>query len=256
MEQIRISAKNLGSLALDTFCSRCFWMKMRCGDKLPYQVFPGIFSSIDSYSKKVTNVYYKKTDVVPSWFESFGELVRPVSVPHHSKFRVVEEETNILLTGAPDEIFQRADGSYFIADYKTARFTGTKEHLLPMYEVQLNVYAYIGNRGKFNPVSGLGLVYYEPQIELSGEELDKVVLQQGFLMPFLGKLLDLKLNPDGIVPPLLRKVREICDLAEPSDSLLACEDCNRLGNLIALSANADNTTNEKQIVSNGGSSYE
>ncbi len=110
MEQIRISAKNLGSLALDTFCPRCFWMKMHSGDKLPYQNFPGIFSSIDSYSKRVTNVYYQKTDVVPSWFASFGELVRPVKTPHHSKFRVVDEETEILLTGVPDEIFEQANG--------------------------------------------------------------------------------------------------------------------------------------------------
>ena len=44
--QIQISAKNLGALALPAFCPRCFWIRMKCGGKLPYQIFPGIFSSI------------------------------------------------------------------------------------------------------------------------------------------------------------------------------------------------------------------
>src|SRR5205814_9298993 len=52
--QLRISAKTLGLLALPNFCSRCFHTRMHCGDKLPFQIFPGIFASIDSYSKKVT----------------------------------------------------------------------------------------------------------------------------------------------------------------------------------------------------------
>jgi hypothetical protein len=30
------------------FCPRCFWISRRA--RLPWQIFPGIFSSIDSYS--------------------------------------------------------------------------------------------------------------------------------------------------------------------------------------------------------------
>ena len=43
---IRISAKNLGKLALPDHCPRCFWLQLRIGFKLPFQVFPGIFSSL------------------------------------------------------------------------------------------------------------------------------------------------------------------------------------------------------------------
>jgi hypothetical protein len=59
-EQGQISAKNLGSLALQDFCPRCFYLKLKLRFKLPFQIFPGIFSSIDSYSKKITWTYYKK----------------------------------------------------------------------------------------------------------------------------------------------------------------------------------------------------
>jgi len=233
MERIRISGKNLGALALTSFCPRCFWLRMHCGDKLPYQIFPGIFSSIDSFSKRVTNVYYEKLGVVPEWLQEFGDLTKPVKSPHHSHFFVVDPETNIHLTGVPDEVFQRTDGSYFIADYKTARFTDHQDRLLPLYEVQLNSYAYIGNRSELDPVSGIGLVYYEPQTELDTEGLDEVVTKDGFRMPFAGKLLELQLQPDKIIPPLLRKVRQIYDKAVP-DKARSCVDCERLDTLIKL----------------------
>jgi hypothetical protein len=45
--QIRISGKDLGALALPDFCPRCFWIRRHAPQGLPFQVFPGIFSSID-----------------------------------------------------------------------------------------------------------------------------------------------------------------------------------------------------------------
>lgn len=107
MEQIVISAKNLGALALQSFCPRCFWLKMRCENKLPYQIFPGIFSSIDSYTKKVTNLHHQKLSVIPKWLNEFGDLESPVKVPHYKKFFVVDQDTNVKLWGAPDEIIQK-----------------------------------------------------------------------------------------------------------------------------------------------------
>ncbi len=95
MKQITISAKTLGGLALKTFCPRCFWIKMRCENKLPFQIFPGIFSSIDSYTKKITNLSYEKTKSVPKWMSSFGEIVKPVTAPHYSKFSITDQKTNI-----------------------------------------------------------------------------------------------------------------------------------------------------------------
>src|ERR1051325_7324150 len=123
MALIRISAKDLGYLALADFCPRCFWIKMHCEKGLPFQIFPGIFSSIDSYTKKVTNCCYQNNSTLPVWFDGFKGLLKPVKVPHHSEFFIIDAANGIRLTGVPDEIFQRLDGSYFIADYKTAKFT-------------------------------------------------------------------------------------------------------------------------------------
>jgi len=122
-QQIRISAKHLGILALPDYCPRCFWIQLKSQFKLPWQIFPGIFSSIDSYTKKITWSYYEKYKVLPSWFQKLGEFERPVKIPPRKQFSILDKDTNILLTGIPDDIFQRVNGSYFIIDYKTAKFT-------------------------------------------------------------------------------------------------------------------------------------
>jgi CRISPR/Cas system-associated exonuclease Cas4 (RecB family) len=234
MAQIKISAKALGNLALPNFCPRCFWIKMHCENKLPYQIFPGIFSSIDSYTKKVTSTHFTRYNRLPSWLGKLGKLGEPVKVPHFSKFNVVDQTANVLLCGMPDEIFKREDGLYFIVDYKTSKFTETQDSLLPMYEVQLNAYAYIGKRQGFDPISGIALVYMEPQTNLTQEELDSILRENGFLMGFAGHVLPLKLEAELRIPPLLKEVRRIYDLGSPPSGNAECKDCKLLDELMAI----------------------
>jgi CRISPR/Cas system-associated exonuclease Cas4 (RecB family) len=236
LAQIKISAKNLGTLALPHFCPRCFWITMHCS-KLPFQIFPGIFSSIDSYTKKVTNLHFERHNQLPSWLESLYVRAKPVKVPHHSKFKVLDEKTDILLNGMPDEILQKEDGSFLILDYKTARYTKTQDSLLPLYEVQLNAYAYIGKRNGFDPIAGLLLVYMEPQTDLSIDNLDSVIHEDGFLMGFGGHTMEIKLNDEKLIPPLLEEVRKIYDNPVPPDGNDECKDCLLLDELISIVGN-------------------
>jgi hypothetical protein len=228
---IQISAKNLGALTMPSCCSRCFWLKLNC--KLPYQIFPGIFSSIDSYSKKITWGYYEKFNYLPDWFKPFGDFARPVKAPGRSIFFVEDEETNVKLTGVPDDILQKKDGSYFIVDYKTSRFTENQDAMLPIYKVQLNGYALIAEKCGLNPVTGIGLLYYEPQTN-AAVDIDQALLDEGFAMPFKAYLHELELKPEEMVIPLLKKVRAIADLTEPPTGNANCQDCHKLKDLIQL----------------------
>lgn len=231
--QLRISGKNLGQLALASFCPRCFWLKMRCGDKLPWQIFPGIFSSIDAYTKKVTNLHFAQHNRIPRWFDGFGDLGEPIKVPGHKTFNIVDTGTNIRLTGVPDEILRRDDGSLFVADYKTARYTGNQDDLLPMYITQLNSYSVIAERIGLGRVHGLGLIYYEPVTDISVEDIESACGDEGFSMRFAAKLLPIELRPASI-PPLLARVREICDLPKAPAGRSGCEDCQRLAKLVEI----------------------
>ena len=234
MEQIRISGKNLGELELDNFCERCFWIKLHCNYKLPFMIFPGIFSSIDSYTKKITNVHFDKDSKLPEWFVNYGLSGKPVKVPGHSNFKVHHQETDILLTGVPDEIlYDEDDKSYFILDYKTAKFTDTQDKLLPMYKVQLNAYAYIGEQVGFNPVKGLGLLYYEPQTKVSEGTIDSFLLNDGFSMNFSAHLKPIQLDTSQI-PGLLQKVRAIYDKPNPPAGVQGCKDCELLDGLVQI----------------------
>jgi len=233
-EQIRISAKTLGHLfSMPDSCPRCAWIKLKC--ELPYQIFPGIFSSIDSYTKRITWSHHERDGVLPDWFKNFGEFIRPVKAPPRSQFTFTDEETNVQLTGIVDDIFQKKDGSYFIVDYKTSRFTAGQDALMPVYRVQLNGYALIAEKCGLKPITGIGLAYYEPQTNVTSESLDLVLLEKGFHMPFRAHLLELELKPEETVMPLLKKVRELADMPTPPDGHDGCEDCRRLDDLVKLS---------------------
>ena len=230
---IQISAKNLGALAMPSCCPRCFWLKLNC--KLPYQIFPGIFSSIDSYSKKITWGYYEKFNSLPDWFEPFGDFDKPVKAPGRSIFFVHDEAANVKLTGIPDDIFQKKDGSYFIVDYKTSRFTQHQDRLLPINRVQLNGYALIAEKCCLKPVTGIGLLYYEPQTN-AAVDIDQALLDDGFAMPFKAYLHELDLKPEELITPLLKKVRAMANLTEPPTGNANCQDCHKLEDLIQLAA--------------------
>ena len=124
------------------------------------------------------------------------------------------------------------DGSYFIADYKTARFTNTQDELLPLYKVQLNSYALIGQKNGFNPVSGIGLVYYEPITDIDANDIDLVIFDNGFKMKFRAHVLKLKLEPEKVVLPLLKEVRRIGNSEVVPEGRKECRDCERMGEVM------------------------
>lgn len=236
MEPLRISAKQLGQVGLTDFCPRCFWVKMKCGGKPPFQSpVPGIFSSLDAFTKRVTRSHFEKHGHAPRWLSGFGELGEPVPVPHHSRFYIVEPTTQIKLTGVPDEIFKQADDSLFIADNKTAKWNENQERILPMYRIQLNAYGYIAERIGMGTISGLGLVYHQPQTEVDASNIDSIAMADGFSMRFAAKLVPVPLDMENI-PRLLQQVRAIADSTVAPDGRPDCKDCGLLEKLVEIAA--------------------
>jgi hypothetical protein len=233
-DPIRISAKAIGELALPDFCPRCFWRKTHVS-KLPYQIFPGIFNSIDSYTKKVVHRWFDTYKSTPPWLSTLGDLDGYVPIPHHTKFSVVDAETGILLTGMPDDIFRRRDSSHIIVDYKTARYTGTQDQLFPLYEAQLNAYALISAQRGPQPVTGLALIYMEPVTDDGAAKDDKNLRGNGFAMGFAANVQEIKMNTD-IVLTLLRRTRALYDLSNAPSGRDGCVDCQLVDELIAVAS--------------------
>lgn len=125
MELLKIKATLLGEINKPDFCERCFWIKLHYSEnQFPFQIpMPGIFSSIDGYSKKIIHRFFDKHRCLPSWFPDIGEIKDYIKKLHYSKFQWLDKNTNILISGTPDDIFLLVDNSYHIVDYKTAKIT-------------------------------------------------------------------------------------------------------------------------------------
>jgi hypothetical protein len=231
-EPITISAKNLGGVAMPGFCPRCFWITMHA-EGIPYQIFPGIFSSIDSYGKKLVHGWFDRHQSAPPWLNPLGSLKGYRNPPHYSKFSILDAQSNVLLRGTPDGILVLQDGSHLIVDYKTAKFTPHQDELFPMYEVQLNSYAVIGEQRGFSPVSGLALIYTQPVTDDATAHKDTNLTDAGFLMEFSAHIQPVDLAP-GKIPPLLAKVREIYERKCPPHPEEGCKNCCLLQNLVAI----------------------
>lgn len=225
---------------MDDFCERCFWIKRKATRGLPFQIFPGIFSSIDAYSKRVIHGWFDNHGTCPPWLSDLGKLKGYIHPPHHNQFRIVDPETNILLTGSPDGIYVRADDSRLIVDYKTAKYTGTQDKLFPMYETQLNVYALIGQSRGLAPISGLALIYTEPVTDENTAAQDTIHHVGGFSMSFIAYVLNVDLD-FGKLRPFLARVRDILDRPSAPRGRDRCKDCGRLDDLVEIIQRAEKT---------------
>ena len=226
--QLTVSGKNLGSVALPNFCPRCYWTGLHTNFRRPYGIFPGIFSSIDAYTKRMVHRWLDLKQEAPEWLKSLGDIVGYEEPPHWSKFKAVDSKHNILVRGVADGIFRLRDDSYVIADYKTAKFTDTQDELRPMYDAQLNAYARIGENIGFAPVSRVALIYFEPVTEAN----DANFRNGGIVLNFDAHVITFKPKISQI-DRLLAKTREIFELPKAPDANAACKDCK---NLDALNA--------------------
>jgi hypothetical protein len=230
-ETIRISGKDLGAIALADFCPRCFWVKLHNKGQIPFQIFPGIFSSIDAYTKRVVHAWFDEAGGPPPWLKELDGVIGYKEPPTYHKFNTIVDEFGINLTGSPDGVFVRRDGSFMIVDYKTAKFTGNQDNLHPMYEAQLNAYAYISERIGFGSVSGLALIYMEPVTDDKTAGHSQNRRPDGFTMPFTANVLPVTLD-STILRPLFKITRETWERPSPPPQTPTCKDCKKLHDLI------------------------
>jgi hypothetical protein len=227
MQEFRVAAKALGTLALEDHCKRCFWIDIHTYNTpkygLPYQdSFPGVFNALDRYEKDVTWSYHKENGVIPAWLPVSGT---PVETPKSGKkFQRKHEETGITLCGIPDEIIKTAEG-FAILDYKTSQ-SKDNDPRFPVYETQLNGYKFIAENPedenwRFDPVTQLFLVYAAPQsaVPIVRGKPKKVVNRQGFTSQFDVSSKPVDLRQDKLFD-LLYEARRIYDLEAPPATLM------------------------------------
>ena len=134
----------------------------------------------------------------------------------------------VLLTGNPDAIYQRPNGDIVIVDYKTARYTAGQDALLPIYEIQLNGYAYIAEKLGIAPIESLYLIYFEPPEGERHESLSKKhTTTEGFEMPFRASVHKIK-KDTGLLESLMDEAYRIYSLEKPPVGADNCKDCENV----------------------------
>lgn len=238
MRHLVISAKDLGEFNLKRNCQRCLWIKLHL-KPLPYQSFPGIFSTIDSYNKRIVHGYFDRERQLPTWLNALGPVQSYIDPPSYHKFSVSDSNIGVTLRGQADGIFKMIDGTYTIVDYKTSKYTVNQDKLMDIYEAQLNGYAYLAERLGMRPVQQLALIYMEPITDDETVSLPDVVDGKGFTMQFNATIVPVEIAHDTMIPKLMSKARELYDTFRAPLLEGNCKNCQAssrfVGNLIQSS---------------------
>lgn len=235
MTPFRIAAKQLAAFALPDACPRCLWLKMRVQHKLPWQTFPGIFGSLDAYTKRVVEYAVNENFLHQAWLMALPPVVACLRPPHHSQFQVHDAATGILLTGQADAIWRCRDTSHIIVDYKTAMFSPKQQAILPLYAAQLHAYKHIAERTGLAPVSRLYLLYAQPLTEQLHAHNRQNHRNNGFALGFQFHTHEIALQP-GLIDGLLAQARALYDRASAPAGRPGCDDCTRLQEVLPYAA--------------------
>jgi len=239
MNPIRISARDLGEILLADFCERCFWLTKRfpLTTNHPFaSPIPGIVSQTDAYAKRVINTHLQENGSLPSWLisalnSSFQELDFQVVCPiKPTRWRISLLDDRFTLAGEADAIWEFTDGRWFIADYKVASWTSTQEHLLPLYQAQLNAYAYLAQKLHGKTIAGLALIYFEPQHSpqiIADPDLLQRTKEQ-MMLGFKCTVKPVDLKPANWVEDLCQQVFNILSSETPPKGRQDCQPCQAL----------------------------
>lgn len=165
--------------------------------------------------------------MTPKWLEEMGDIVGYDPIKHWSKNLYEDKKSGITLSGVPDDILVRRDGSRAIIDWKTSVFSKNQDILMPIYLVQVNVYAILSG----TPSTDLYLVYMEPQT--AQECVSGNTTGDGFKMGFNAKVIPVE-NNRSMVRNALTTTRDIFNMDKPPVGRDGCKECLAVENLINL----------------------
>lgn len=150
-------------------CPRCFYLDRRLGVGRPPGFPFNLNTAVDTLLKKEFDLHRAKNKAHPL-IQQYGVDAVPVA---HDKLNVwrenfqgvqyLHEPTNLLVTGAIDDLWQDSNGHYIVVDYKStskaAAITELNESWHDGYKRQMEVYQWLLRRNGLS-VSDTGYFVY------------------------------------------------------------------------------------------------
>ncbi|MDX1607830.1 MAG: PD-(D/E)XK nuclease family protein [Candidatus Spechtbacterales bacterium] len=150
-------------------CPRCFYIDRRLGVGRPPGYPFAINSAVDLLLKKEFDVLRKSGDTHPL-IKEYGVDARPV--PHaqldewrenFKGVRYLHESTDLLITGAIDDLWQNSKGEYIVVDYKATskneEITELNKAWQDSYKRQMEIYQWLLRKNELK-VSDTGYFVY------------------------------------------------------------------------------------------------
>ena len=209
-------------------CPACFYVRLRARRDVPYQMnMPSILFAADRQVKEAVHRSIDAGRGLPPWMPMLGRAVGYVPDLSFKWFRHLDRRTNVSVCGVPDDLLVMEDGSVHVVDYKTAFLSPKQREIMPLYEAQVSVYAYVAKRvGRRvpGPVRDLTLVYLEPRPDYDDE--------RKLAMRFAVKAVAVPNHAEELVPELLARAREIMESETCPRHLDGCAELEKMDKLL------------------------
>lgn len=207
-------------------CARCFWLDRRMKISQPSMPPFLINSAVDELLKREFDSYREKDEQHP-WQAEFGVDAKPYAHKDLDKWRAnftgvqyTHEPTNLLITGAVDDVWINSNDELMVVDYKATAKTKeitdleeTKWH--DSYRRQMEIYQWL-LRGNGHKVSNIGYFVYANGIASKDGFFNRVEFRTN-VFPYKG-------NTDW-VEPTLREIKACLEGEMPANNP-DCEHCN------------------------------
>ena len=206
-------------------CPLCFYLDCRLGVGRPPGFPFALNSAVDALLKKEFDTHRKKKrphplmqsyglkDVIPFMHEDLD-----IWRSNFKGIRYVHEPSNLLVTGAIDDVWVTKEGELIIVDYKST----SKEEKVSLdkewqigYKRQMEVYQWLFRKSGFEVSSTGYFVYCNGKLDRDG--FDAKLEFDIDLIPYTGDT--------SWVDEVLPKIRECLESATPPKPASACDYC-------------------------------
>lgn len=251
----KITARNLGNLALADPCLSCFWWLSNIRFHAPFDFGAAIFRDCQAMQEAVIGHFLDTDGSLPKEFAPFCDIKERMDVNKRYDHFGYMHESGVWLYGEPDEVMRRKDNTGVIWDHKTAHpkvaveeADGTaakgkkkEDRFRPMYDIQVSGYALIGevglNLGRF---SAGALCYWDVQHKAVVADPESFIDDGMFYAAFAPVIYEVELDYSTI-DDLLKEALKVWKSKVPPEGRKGCKDCRKLQALLAIHSEVEDT---------------
>lgn len=225
MATVKIAAKQLGWLKMGDVCQRCLWLMQKHPlpeDSVYASPLSSIFRRFENFIQNSISHVMQQTRKLPSWLanalqNAFPSMpdVQSVLFPKMWSVQVGSAE----LTGKADILCRLEDETWLIADFKLSK---PSTNYKPLYETQLNAYAFLAKKQQKLTISHLALIYFE-----FDEQSVAMPTISGIMAPIKCTVHPVAVWGDDEIVALVRQMSDLLSLQQPPDPKPDCPRCRQ-----------------------------